>query len=61
MLAFSPKVDLTQSPLIRAGDREAIARRIARGGGPMPAFAPRMTSDQIAALAAWCLGFAEDS
>ena len=61
MVAFSPKVDLTQSPLIRAGNQQAIARSIAQGGGQMPAFAPRMSADQIAALASWCLRFAENS
>jgi mono/diheme cytochrome c family protein len=61
MLAIHAKVDLTQSALLRTGDRDAIARRIAQGGGPMPAFSRLLTPEQIALLAIWCQRYAENS
>ena len=45
-----PNLNLTTSPLTARADRDAIRRRIAEGEGPMPAFARRLTPEEIESL-----------
>lgn len=49
-LKLYPHADLRASPMARAGDRDAIRRRIAEGYGPMPEFKRRLTPAEVERL-----------
>ncbi len=54
-VSAKPELDLTTSDMLAAGDRAAITRRIARGKGTMPAFAKKLTAEQIRTLVDYTL------
>jgi mono/diheme cytochrome c family protein len=45
-----PNLDLLVSPMVRRGDRALIRDRIAKGKGPMPGFARRLSPQEIESL-----------
>lgn len=45
-----PNLDLVASPMARRGDRGLIRDRIAKGKGPMPGFARRLSPQEIESL-----------
>ena len=45
-----PHLNLTTSPLIRRGDRDAVRQQIAEGEDPMPGFSRRLTPEEIESL-----------
>lgn len=49
-LTLYPHLNLLASPMIRAGDRAAVSRRIADGYGPMPGFKRRLTPEELERL-----------
>ena len=42
-----PKADLRRSEMIARGDRPAVLERTAKGYGPMPAFATKLTPAEL--------------
>lgn len=56
-IGLYPNLDLTESPLARAGahGRSAIARRISEGYGAMPGFADRLGAEDLESLTNYVL------
>lgn len=50
-----PGLDLTASGWVRRGDRDEVRERIADGHGSMPAFAQKLTADELEGLVDWVL------
>jgi len=59
-VALNPNLDLTRAPLVRAGDRAEVRRRIAQGFGPMPGFARKLEPADIERLTDYTLGLKEE-
>jgi mono/diheme cytochrome c family protein len=59
-VVLNPNLDLTRAPLVRAGDRAEVRRRIAQGFGPMPGFARKLEPADIERLTDYTLGFKEE-
>ncbi|HEX4495115.1 MAG TPA: cytochrome c [Thermoanaerobaculia bacterium] len=49
-LILYPHLNLLTSPMVRSGDRAAVARRIREGYGPMPGFARRLDAREVERL-----------
>ncbi len=50
-----PGLDLTASGWVRRGDRDEVRERIADGHGSMPAFAKKLSADELEGLVDWVL------
>lgn len=59
-IALNPNLDLTRAPLVRAGDRAEIRRRIAEGFGPMPGFARKLDAQDLERLTDYTLNLREE-
>jgi mono/diheme cytochrome c family protein len=59
-VVLNPNLDLTRAPLVRAGDRAEVRRRIAQGFGPMPGFARKLEPADIERLTDYTLGLKEE-
>lgn len=59
LIKINPRIDLSQSPLARAGDRDAVRTRIAKGFGPMPGFAHLLTPAELDALTTFSMQLLE--
>jgi mono/diheme cytochrome c family protein len=55
--ALSPRIDLTSSPAIAAGDRLRVYQRISYGYGTMPGFAHKLERGDLELLADHSLAF----
>lgn len=53
-----PDLDLTASPMVTAGDRDEIRRRIVEGEGSMPPFGDKLSGAEIEVLVAYTLELA---
>lgn len=56
-LSLYPNLDLTSALKVRQGDRKFLHDRIAKGYGPMPGFARRLTPEEIDSLVDLTLRF----
>jgi mono/diheme cytochrome c family protein len=56
-LRLHPRLDLTTSPMVLAGDRGTIRSRIVEGYGPMPGFARRLSRQELEQLVDFTLQF----
>ncbi len=56
-LALEPRLDLTASAMVRAGDRGLVFQRIAYGYATMPGFAHKLERGDVEMLAAHTLAF----
>lgn len=50
-----PGLDLTASSWVRRGDRDEVRERIADGHGSMPAFAKKLSADELEGLVDYVL------
>jgi mono/diheme cytochrome c family protein len=52
-----PKADLTRSEMLARGDRPAVLARTAKGYGPMPAFADKLTPAELEKVTDFVLAY----